>query len=88
MTPSTESQQGAMEIIIQHGFMLSPLFDRLFDQGFISFDDKKNMMVSNWISPKDQVCCQIKAGDYIQLLPLDEKREQYLQYYRKFVFKG
>lgn len=72
----------------KNGFMLSPLFDRLFDQGFISFDSKKNMMVSNWLSPQNQTHCQIKAGDYIQLLPLDEEREKYLQYHRKFVFKG
>ena len=72
----------------KNGFILSPLFDRLFDQGFISFDNKKNMMVSNWLSPQNQAHCQIKDGTYIQLLPLDEKREKYLEYHRKFVFKG
>lgn len=72
----------------KNGFMFSPLYDRLFDHGFISFDPKKCMMVSNWLSPSNQKKCQIEAGTYIQSLPLDEKRENYLQYHRKFVFKG
>ncbi len=72
----------------KNGFMLSPLYDKLFDQGFISFDSNKCMMVSNWISPNNQIQCKIKEGQFIQLLPLDEQRESYLQYHRKFVFKG
>ncbi len=72
----------------KNGFMLSPLYDRLFDHGFISFDKNKCLMVSNWLSPSNQKNCQIKPGTFIQLLPLDEKREIYLQYHRQFVFKG
>ena len=72
----------------KNGFILSPLYDRLFDQGFISFDDKKCMMVSNWISPSNQERCHIKPGTFIQMLPLDEKREVYMKYHRQYVFKG
>lgn len=72
----------------KNGFILSPLYDRLFDQGFISFDEKKCMMVSNWISPSNQARCCIKKGMFIQMLPLDDKREFYLKYHRQFVFKG
>ena len=72
----------------KNGFILSPLYDRLFDQGFISFDEKKCMMVSNWISPSNQTKCDIKSGKYVQALPLDGEREKYLQYHRQFVFKG
>lgn len=72
----------------KNGFMFSPLFDRLFDHGFISFDPKKCMMVSNWLSPSNQKKCQIVSGTFIQSLPLDAKREEYLKYHRQFVFKG
>ena len=72
----------------KNGFILSPLYDRLFDQGFISFDDKKRMMVSNWISPSNQDRCHIKSGVFVQMLPLDEKREVYMKYHRQYVFKG
>ena len=72
----------------KNGFILSPLYDRLFDHGFISFDEKKCLMVSNWLSPANQKNCQIKSGTLVQLLPLDDKREKYLKYHRQFVFKG
>ena len=73
---------------VKNGFTLSPLYDRLFDQGFISFDAKKCMMVSDWLSPANKERCRLKAGTFIQTLPLDEKRESYLKYHRHFVFKG
>lgn len=72
----------------KNGFALSPLYDRLFDQGYITFDEKKRMHVSNWISPANQKRCQIVDGTYIQLLPLDTEREEYMKYHRQFVFKG
>lgn len=72
----------------KNGFTLSPLYDRLFDQGFITFDDKKRLNVSHWISPANQKRCLISDGTYIQMLPLDEKREFYLKYHRQYVFKG
>lgn len=72
----------------KNGFTLSPLYDSLFDQGFISFDEKKCLMVSNWLSPSNQERCHIKSGDFVQMLPLDEKREFYLKYHRQYVFKG
>ena len=72
----------------KNGFTLSPLYDRLFDQGFITFDEKKRLQVSNWISPANQKHCQISKGAYIQPLPLDDEREAYLKYHRQFVFRG
>lgn len=30
----------------------------------------------------------IKSGKFIHMLPLDAKREFYLQYHRQYVFKG
>lgn len=45
-------------------------------------------MVSNWLSPSNQERCHIKSGDFVQMLPLGEKREFYLKYHRQYVFKG
>lgn len=72
----------------KNGFMLSPLYDRLFDQGFITFTDDKNMVVSNWLAPKNCERLGLKNNTYIQRLPLDDKRLIYLEYHRKCVFKG
>ncbi|MBP5586345.1 MAG: HNH endonuclease [Lentisphaeria bacterium] len=72
----------------QNGFILSPLYDKLFDQGFISFDSNRCMMVSDWLSPRNQVRCNVENGRFIQRLPWNDQREQYLIYHRQFIFKG
>ena len=85
--PCSESEPHE-EFDPKNGFILSPLYDRLFDQGFITFDEKRRMIVSNWLSPKNQEKCRIKSGDFIQSLPLDDEREFYLKYHRQYVFRG
>lgn len=72
----------------KNGFMLSPLYDKLFDKGFITFTDDKHMLISNWLSPKNCQRLNLKNNVYFQRLPIDEKRRAYLEYHRKFVFKG
>ena len=72
----------------KNGFMLSPLYDKLFDRGFITFTDERRMQVSNWLSPQNIRRCGLTDNSFIQLLPLDEKRLEYLAYHREFVFKG
>lgn len=68
--------------------MLSPLYDKLFDRGFLTFTDDRRVKISNWLSPQNQKRIGVKEGDFIQLLPVDEGRKQYLTYHREFVFKG
>ncbi len=72
----------------KNGFMLSPLYDKLFDRGFITFTDDRKVIISNWLSPENQKRIGIKNNDFIQMLPMDEKRKEYLEYHRKYVFKG
>lgn len=72
----------------KNGFMLSPMYDKLFDRGFITFTDDKRMFVSDWISPKNQQRIGLINGDYIQALPLDDARKEYLKFHRSSVFHG
>ena len=72
----------------KNGIMLTPTYDRLFDRGFISFDDNKRLMVSPWISPLNQRRLGIFNGKVIDKLPLDNKRKKYLKYHRENIFKG
>lgn len=72
----------------KNGFILSPLYDRLFDQGFITFTDDKYVMVSQWLTPKNTQRIGLKNNSYIQLLPIDDARIVYLEYHRKSVFRG
>lgn len=72
----------------KNGFILSPLYDKLFDRGLMTFTEDRRIILSNWISPKNKERLGIKDGQFIQLLPLDEARQSYMQFHRSSVFKG
>jgi predicted restriction endonuclease len=72
----------------KNGFMLTPTYDRLFDRGFISFEDDKTLLVSPWLSPMNQKRLDIYSGKKIERLPLDSKRIGYLKYHREHIFKS
>lgn len=72
----------------KNGFMLSPLYDKLFDRGFMTFTEDRRIMLSNWISPANKKRLGITDGQFIQLLPLDEERQVYMNFHRSSVFKG
>lgn len=72
----------------KNGFILSPLYDRLFDRGFMTFTEDRRIMISNWISPKNKQRLGVTEGQFIQMLPLDEARETYMKFHRSSVFKG
>ncbi len=71
----------------KNGFLFTPTYDRLFDRGFISFEDDKSLLVSPWISPMNQKRLGIYNGKKIDNLPLDDKRKKYLEFHREFIFK-
>ena len=70
----------------KNGFMFTPTYDKLFDRGFISFENDGTMLVSPWISPMNQKRLNIFNGKKIKMLPT-EGREAYLFYHRESVFK-
>lgn len=72
----------------KNGFMLTPTYDKLFDRGFITFEDDKKLIVSPWLSPMNQKRLNIYTGMLISRLPLDEKRKEYLKYHRENIFKS
>lgn len=70
-----------------NGYILTPLYDKLFDKGFITFTDDKKMIISNWLTPEN--CKRLKLkNDRFPRLPMDDKRKEYLKYHREYVFKG
>lgn len=68
-----------------NGLMLSPLYDKLFDKGYISFTDDGDLMISEWLSPqnKQRILFNFSPED----LFLNEQRKKYLKYHRNNVFK-
>lgn len=71
-----------------NGFILSPLYDKLFDRGYITFNDDKRVSISNWLSRQVKDRIGIKENQLFQFLPMNESRANYLKYHRSTVFKG
>lgn len=71
----------------KNGFIFTPTYDKLFDRGFITFNDDKSLVVSPWLSPMNQKRLGIYTGKFIEKLNLDKKRKEYLKYHRENVFK-
>lgn len=70
---------------VDNGLMLSPLFDKLFDKGFITFEDNGDLKISDWLSPANQ--SRIDFSYQRRDLHLDTGRKAYLHYHRQYVFK-
>lgn len=71
-----------------NGYMLSPLYDKLFDRGFITFTENKHIVLSEFISSYTWKQVGIKNGMLIKALPMDDKRQEYLKFHHQSVFKG
>lgn len=71
-----------------NGFILSPLYDKLFDRGYITFTNDKRVTISNWLSRQVKERIGIKENQLFQFLPINDSRAHYLDYHRSTVFKG
>ena len=71
-----------------NGYILSPLYDKLFDRGFITFTEKRHVILSEFISKHTWNQINLKNNTFIQALPMDEKRMEYLKFHHESVFKG
>lgn len=72
----------------KNGFILSPLYDRLFDRGFMTFTEDRKNVLSNWISPANKRRLGVVDGQFVQRLPLDDARQEFMKFHRSSVFKG
>ncbi len=72
----------------KNGYILSPMYDRLFDRGFITFTSDRKLIVSDWLSPLNRKRIGLENGAFIQALPMDDARAKYLEFHRSSVFHG
>jgi hypothetical protein len=70
---------------IHNGFIFSPVIDRLFDNGLITFENNKRLLISESLSKKNVSLLGIENGKIYQNLSI-ENRTGYLEYHRNFVF--
>ena len=68
-----------------NGFLLCPAHDKLFDLGFISFEDDGQILISSELSEVDRVYTNIQPDMRIEVR--DENRP-FLDYHRKNRFRG
>lgn len=69
-----------------NGYILSPMFDKLFDRGFITFTEDRRIHLSEKISKRTYDIIGIKENQFFQDLPMNAERLKYLDYHRKNVF--
>ena len=71
-----------------NGYILSPLYDKLFDKGFITFTSNRHIILSEFISPNTWKKIGLKNDSFIKHLLMDDKRKKYLKFHHQSVFKG
>ncbi len=69
-----------------NGLALTPTYDRMFDQGFISFTDEGTIMISPYISPLNIKKLNLTPNKVYEIVNLKE-RLKYLKYHRENIFK-
>ena len=82
--PWAESESNE-KLDLENGFLLCPNHDKLFDGGWISFDDDGKIMVSVALQHNDKIFMNIQED---MKITISEKNRQYLQFHRKKIFKS
>ncbi|MBD5480131.1 MAG: hypothetical protein HDR14_12725 [Lachnospiraceae bacterium] len=66
-----------------NGFLMCPNHDRIFDKGYITFDDDGKIMISNRLTENDRVLLNVDSRMHIELT---ESNKKYLQFHRENIF--
>lgn len=69
---------------VDNGFLLCPNHDKLFDQGFISFSDDGQIMISSSLSETNRIFLNVDSTMRIILTP---KNKEFLDYHRNYIFR-
>ncbi|PIP75319.1 HNH endonuclease [Candidatus Kuenenbacteria bacterium CG22_combo_CG10-13_8_21_14_all_39_9] len=69
-----------------NGLVLTPTYDKLFDQGFITFENDGTIIISPYISPLNIKKLNLAQGRKFTI-PQTDKRNEYLTYHREHIFK-
>ncbi len=68
----------------ENGFLLCPNHDKLFDGGWISFNDDGKILISDMLQKSDRELMNIHEG---MMISLSEKNKQYLKFHRDEIYK-
>ena len=70
---------------VDNGFLMCPNHDRLFDKGWISFDEEGKIEISDQLTKENQIFTNVSTDMRIDLTDGNKK---YLKYHRENVFLG
>lgn len=68
---------------VDNGFLMCPNHDRVFDKGYITFDDEGKIIISGKLSKDDRVLLNVNNKMHIDLT---ESNKKYLKFHRENVF--
>ncbi|MCR5743291.1 MAG: HNH endonuclease [Lachnospiraceae bacterium] len=68
-----------------NGFLLCPNHDKLFDKGYISFNDNGNILISEELNETDRMFMNVHDKMHVEVT---EGHRKYLEYHRDKVFRG
>ncbi|MCM1186813.1 MAG: HNH endonuclease [Lachnoclostridium sp.] len=68
---------------VNNGFLMCPNHDRIFDKGYITFDDDGKIMISARLTENDRVLLNVNSRMHIDLT---ESNKKYLKFHRENVF--
>ena len=71
------------QLDINNGFLMCPNHDKLFDKGYITFDDDGKIIISDKLTENDRVFLNVNGGMHIELT---ESNKKYLKFHREKVF--
>ncbi len=82
---SEDNQKEARDFL--NGLALSPTYDKLFDQGYITFLDNGELICGTQLTPYtwEKLSINPNAKNKMRIYP--EEREKYLKYHRDYVFQ-
>lgn len=68
---------------VDNGFLMCPNHDRIFDKGYITFDDDGKIIISDRLTENDRVFLNVNSRMHIELT---ESNKKYLKFHRENVF--
>ncbi len=80
------SSNNAERLSSENGLLLSPLYDRLFDNGLITFDNRLNIIISKEISEYNKG--KIVREVHMRNFTMSAEMKINLDYHRDVIFKG
>ncbi len=69
---------------VDNGFLMCPNHDKLFDKGYITFDDNGKIIISDKLIENDKELLNVDSRKHIELT---EDNKKYLKFHRENVFK-